>query len=232
MRLSFARFLKIFFSNFFIQTSWSFSVMQGMGFLTSLHLSLPEEQKKTMLATHKGTFNTHPYMSSYIVGATVRAYDEGTYSPNEIKRFISISEKSFASAGDLLFWQTVRPALMLISVILAWHFGIVGPITFIVIYTILHLYHRIQGIYDGYNHGWNVIYRLKSARFTTVQYLFDNLGALACGLLISLISFKTSYLLVLPLTVFFILLLVRRISRVIIIFVMMLLLFLMAWTHL
>ena len=36
MRLGFTRFIKILFSSFFIQTSWSFFSMQGMGFLFTL----------------------------------------------------------------------------------------------------------------------------------------------------------------------------------------------------
>jgi len=232
MRLSTTRFLKILLSNFFIQTSWSFAAMQELGFLTSLKMVLSKDSQKKMIATHKGIFNTHPYMSSYIIGATVRAYDEGIDTPEEIKNFISISEKSFASAGDLLIWQTMRPALLLMATIVSLHFGIVGPILFLVLYTVFHLFHRIKGIYDGYSRGWDVIYCLKSTRFTSVQYLFENLGALSCGLLISLISLQINYLLIVPLSVFFILLLVRGISRVTIIVVFMLLLVLMAWTHL
>jgi PTS system mannose-specific IID component len=206
--------------------------MQELGFLTSLKMVLSKENQKKMLTTHKGIFNTHPYMSSYIIGATVRAYDEGKETPAEIRKFISISEKSFASAGDLLIWQTMRPALLLGSTIVSLHFGIVGPITFLVLYTVFHLFHRIRGIHDGYTRGWDVIYCLKSTRFTSVQYLFENLGALSCGLLISLISLHVNYLLIIPLSVFFILLLIRGISRVIIVIVVMLLIILIAWTHL
>lgn len=232
MRLSTTRFLKILFSNFFIQTSWSFAAMQELGFLTSLKMVLPKENQKKMLATHKGIFNTHPYMSSYIIGATVRAYDEGKDTPEEIRKFISVSEKSFASAGDLLIWQTMRPALLLMSTIISLQFGMVGPITFLVLYTVFHLFHRIKGIHDGYSRGWDVIYCLKSARFTSVQYLFENLGALSCGLLISLISLQLNYFLIVPLSVFFILLLVKGISRVTIMIIVMILLILIAWTHL
>jgi mannose/fructose/N-acetylgalactosamine-specific phosphotransferase system component IID len=232
MRLSTARFLKILFSNFFIQTSWSFAAMQELGFLTSLKMALPKDKNEKIIASHKGIFNTHPYMSSYIIGATVRAYDEGKETPKEIRKFIAITEKSFASAGDLLIWQTMRPALLLMSTIVSLHFGVIGPITFFVLYTVFHLFHRIKGIHDGYTRGWNVIYCLKSTRFTTVQYLFENLGALSCGLLVSLIALKVNYLLIIPLSVFFILLLVKGISRVVTIVIMMLLLVLIAWMHL
>ena len=79
MRLGFARFLKILFANLFIQTSWSFFSMQSMGFLYSLFAGAKKDQRDEIIKTHKGFFNTHPYMSSYIIGATLRAYDEGMF---------------------------------------------------------------------------------------------------------------------------------------------------------
>jgi mannose/fructose/N-acetylgalactosamine-specific phosphotransferase system component IID len=210
MRLSVGRFLKILFSSFFIQTSWSFFSMQGMGFLFNLVIGTRKEEKKHVLKTHQGYFNTHPYMASYIIGATLRAYDEAQASSDEIQKFITVAQTSFASAGDLLFWQTIRPALLLLAVIVGTRYGIIGPLIFLVVFNALHLYHRAQGIWDGYNLGRDVIYRLKSKRFTTVQRVFECLGALCSGLLCALIVLKANYLLLIPLTLLFLILLVRR----------------------
>lgn len=227
MRLGFTRFIKILFSSFFIQTSWSFFSMQGMGFLFTLVSGAEKNQRDKIRKTHKGFFNTHPYMSSYIIGATIRAYDEGKSSPEKIKRFITITQTSFASAGDILFWQTIRPALLLMAAILSIKLGIIGPIIFIVVYNIFHLYHRIQGINDGYNKGWDVIYLLKSKRFTKVQHIFEILGAFFCGLLISLAALKINYLLLIPLTLLFTVLLIKRFWSVLIIITVILLLIIM-----
>lgn len=227
MRLSFTRFIKILLSSFFIQTSWSFFSMQGLGFLFNLINGAKKEHRNKIVKTHKGFFNTHPYMSSYIIGATIRAYDEQKSSSEEIKKFISIAQTSFASAGDLLFWRTIRPALLLLAVILAVKLGIIGPVVFIVVYNIFHLYHRIKGIMDGYNMNTDVIYLLKSKRFTTTRHLFEILGALLSGFLITLISLKLNYLLLIPLTMLFILLLTKRISSVFIVVIAVLLLIIM-----
>jgi len=227
MRLGFARFLKILFSSFFIQTSWSFFSLQEMGFLFTLISGAKKEQKDRIIKTHKGFFNTHPYMSSYIAGATVRAYDDEKSSDEEIKKFTTIAQTSFASAGDLLFWNTLRPALLVLSVILALKSGIIGPIVFLVAYNVFHLYHRINGIREGYNRGKEVIYLLKSKRFTTVQKIFEILGAFCSGLLISVISLKVNYLLVIPLAALFMLLLLKRFSSILIIVVAVLLLLIM-----
>ena len=213
MRLGIARFVKIFFSSLFIQTSWSFLTMQGMGFLVNVINGVRGDKKEEIIKAHKGYFNTHPYMVSYITGATIRAYDEGE-PIEDIRRFITIAQKSFASNGDLLFWQTIRPALLLISAILGIKFGIVGPVLFLITYNIFHLYHRTKGIYDGYNMKWNVIYLLKSRRFSTVQHFFEIIGAFSTGLLFTLVAIKISYLLLIPLTMLFITLIMRRYSAV------------------
>ncbi|UCF70919.1 MAG: PTS system mannose/fructose/sorbose family transporter subunit IID, partial [candidate division WOR-3 bacterium] len=190
MRLGYGRLLRIFFQSLFIQTSWSFPSMQSMGFLSGVLVGTGKDKKAEIMSTQKGLFNTHPYMVSYIIGATVRAYDEGVTSAEEIKRFLSVAQTSFASAGDLLFWRTLRPALLLLAVILGVHYGLIGPLAFLVVYNLFHLFHRIRGIKDGYDMGWDVIYLLKMRRFVLVRRAFEIVGGVLCGLLLSLISME------------------------------------------
>lgn len=223
MRLSFTRFLKILFANFFIQTSWSFFSMQSMGFLYSLFAGAEKDQRDKIIKTHKGFFNTHPYMSSYIIGATLRAYDEGNVFPEETRNFITVAQTSFASTGDLLFWQILRPAMLLIAAILAVKCGVIGPLAFIIAYNAIHLFHRISGIIDGYRMGRDVIYILKAKRFTMVRHIFEILGAFFTGFLISLASLEMNYLLLIPITMLFVLLLLRRFPSVLIILAVFLL---------
>lgn len=217
MRLSLGRLLRIFFQSLFIQTSWSFPSMQSMGFLSDVLVGVGEDKRAEIMKTQKGLFNTHPYMVSYIVGATVRAYDEGKASAEEIKKFIAVAQTSFASAGDLLFWLTLRPALLLAAVILGFHYGVIGPLTFLVVYNVFHLFHRIKGISDGYNLGWDVIYLLSKRRFKTVRLVFEAVGAVLSGFLLSLIAVEVNYLLVIPLTALFLIMLIKRYSAVMII---------------
>lgn len=199
--------------------------MQSMGFLSDLIAGVGEERRAEIIRTQKGLFNTHPYMVSYIVGATVRAYDEGRASADDIRRFVNVAQTSFASAGDLLFWRTLRPALLLLAVILGVHYGIIGPISFLIIYNLFHLFHRMKGIYDGYNRGWDVIYVLKMRRFKFVRETFEVVGAMLSGLLFSLASVNVQYLLIIPLTALFMIMLVRRYSAVLIIISFLLLVF-------
>jgi PTS system mannose-specific IID component len=227
VRLGFFRLVKVFFSSLFLQTSWSFFSMQSMGFLFTLTSGARKEQRSRIMEAHTGFFNTHPYMLSYIVGATLRAHDDGKIPVADIKRFIAITQASFASAGDLLFWRTVRPALLLIATILAVKIGLWGSLVFLVPYNILHLYHRIKGIQEGYTRGPNVIYIIKSTRFVGVRRVFETLGALSCGLLAALVSLHTHALLIIPITALVMLLMVKRLSSVIITIAIMLIMIIM-----
>jgi mannose/fructose/N-acetylgalactosamine-specific phosphotransferase system component IID len=159
-------------------------------------------------------------MSSYIVGATIRAYDRGEKA-EDIVRFISVAQTSFASVGDQLFWQTVRPCLLVVGVILGIQFGWVGPVLFFVLYNILHLYHRGTGLVEGYRRGWDVIYLLKARRITLPQQLGEGLGALALGFLILMAPFNFRALMILPLTGLFLIMLFRKFSAVLIIIIIL-----------
>ena len=195
--------------------------MQAMGFLFSLSRGVKDPGKRREIyRTHKGFFNTHPYMSSYIVGATIRAYDRDEKA-EDIVRFISVAQTSFASVGDQLFWQTVRPCLLLVGVILGMKFGWIGPVLFFVLFNILHLYHRGTGLIEGYRRGWDVIYLLKSRRITLPLRLGESLGALALGFLIILAPFNLRSLMILPLTGLFLIMLFRKFSAVLIIIIIL-----------
>ena len=71
--------------------------------------------------------------------------------------------------------------------------------------------------------GWDVIYLLKKKRFRLVRLIFEAVGALLSGLLISLVAIDVQYLLVIPLTTLFMIMLLRRYSAVLIIISVLLL---------
>ncbi|HEX7319956.1 MAG TPA: PTS system mannose/fructose/sorbose family transporter subunit IID [bacterium] len=221
MRLGFIRFLKLFFSSLFIQSSWSFFSLQAMGFLACLAAGVDKKKRREVIENHKGFFNTHPYMSSYIIGATVRAYDKSE-DPADIKKHATIAQQSFASTGDQLFWQALRPSLLTLGVIAGLKFGLIGPVIFFVAYNMIHIFHRAQGLIDGYRVGWDVIYILKSRRFTLVQRVAESLGAICAGLLPWLLTRSLISLLFMPLAIMFIILLIKRIPAVIVILIIML----------
>lgn len=187
MRLGIGRLLKLTVGSFFIQTSWSFYSMQAMGFNYAVGLGLDRDRRERFLKQHQPFFNTHPYFAGYVIGAFVRAC-ENDDDPAKIVRFTTIAQTSFASTGDILFWQTIRPAALLIAVLLAVTHGALGPLLFLAVYNLFHLYHRVAGIREGYQRGYDVIYLLRAKRITMPQRGFEMIGAFATGLLLSILS--------------------------------------------
>jgi len=219
MRLGITRTIKLTLASFFIQTSWSFSSLQTLGFLFSLLHGARKGERHEFQSNYHKTFDTHPYMASYIIGAVLREHEDKKLAPDRIGHFISIAQTSFATAGDLLFWQTVRPALLLYATILGLKIGIIGPIMAFIVYNSLHFYHRIQGFREGYEKGIDIIYVLRTKRFTIVQRVFEFLGALATGGLIALVTIDFNALLIIPLCLVFIGLLFKRVASTIIIII-------------
>jgi len=188
--------------------------MQGLGFLFNLLSGFDKERVKEILHNHKGYFNTHPYFSGYIIGAIIRAY-ELNESPEKIKKFITISQTTLASIGDTLFWQTIRPALLLVSVILGMKFGLVGPIVFLIVYNILHLYHRAGGFILGYKKGADIIYYLKQKEQKLFR-TFYTIGAISTGLLSVILIKDIGSVILIPFTIIFFILLSKGAPRIII----------------
>ncbi len=165
-----------------LQASWSFSGMQTLGFVTALTSALKDRSKRDLvLKEYKGLFNTHPYMASYMIGAMLRLIEEEHLTGSEIKRFKGIGQGTLATSGDLLFWGTLRPAVSLLAVILTLKFGMIGPLAFLIIYNLFHIYHRFFGIKIGYQMGREVVNIINIKNFTQLQKVGEIGGLLLAG---------------------------------------------------
>lgn len=215
MHIGFFRLIKLFFASLFLQSSWSFYSMQSLGFLFTARAGLDRNKQEKLFQNTRVFFNTHPYMAGYIIGAALRAFERDE-DPEKIKNHIMVGQSAFASAGDTLFWQTIRPALLLVAIIIGLKYGIVGPLLFFVAYNIIHLYHRLAGFIRGYKQGWDIIYILKSPQFTLMQKLFENIGAFFVGLVPIILEENFSLLFLIPLSGIFSLFLWKKISPILI----------------
>lgn len=215
MRIGFFRLIKLFFSSLFLQCSWSFHSMQSLGFLFTARAGLDRNKHEKLLQHTRVFFNTHPYMAGYLIGAVLRAYEKEE-DPEKIKNYIMVGQSAFASAGDTLFWQTIRPSLLLLAIIIGLKFGIAGPLLFFVAFNIIHLYHRLTGFSAGYKKGWDIIYILKTPKFTQTQKLFENLGTFFVGLMLIVLQRNYNLFFLIPLTGIFLLFLWKKIPPILI----------------
>lgn len=175
-----SRQLKVFFSSLLLQASWSFAGLQSLGFI----YSLKSGSKKMNVKRHTDCFNTHPYFATFIIGAVLGIEEAKKRALTEhLRRSKAALESAFASVGDLLFWNLLRPALALIAVILTLKLGLIGPIFFLAAYNIVHIYTRLKGISEGYKKKTEVIDILKNPVIWKLINSLEVVGLFATGLL-------------------------------------------------
>jgi len=215
MRIGLFRLLKLFFVGLFLQASWSFHSMQSLGFLVITMMGI-DKKKNEFLSQHCRTFfNTHPYMAGFIVGAVLNTIDKEN-NLEDLKKHIMVSQSAFASFGDTLFWQTIRPALLVIAIITGVKYGLIGPLIFLLLYNLIHIYFRFYGFITGYKMGWDVIYILKGKDLYWIQRISESIGAFCIGLLPIILDKGLNLLFLIPLSGIFIILLWKRVAPILI----------------
>lgn len=149
----------IFLRTFFLQALWNFERLQNVGFLYILYPVLKQlypdkEKRKQVLLRHIGFFNTNPYMATIIIAMVINAEknialdkEKNIRKPEMIK---SLMAGPVAAIGDSFFWGTWRPFVSFVAILLVilsmnmftirylW----IVPITFIVLYNVVHLFFR------------------------------------------------------------------------------------------
>lgn len=145
----------------FIQSSWNFNNMQGIGMFYASYPAL----KKLDIA-EKGMrhfsryFNTNPYMAGVVVGVALH-YEEqrGEHLSSEYKDTLA---SFFGAIGDAFFWASFRPAIFALGVTMYF----VEPLRPLCLWLPLGIYivvtqgARFYGLYLGYVHGMAVVQRV------------------------------------------------------------------------
>ncbi|MCG6533511.1 MAG: PTS system mannose/fructose/sorbose family transporter subunit IID [Syntrophales bacterium LBB04] len=160
---------KIFISSFFIQGSFNYRGMQNLGFAFAM---LPlakglEADKKSLIAfltRHLQLFNTHPYLSSPIVGSVVqleidhRGSDEVGPLAVNLKNALT---GPYAALGDSFFWGAMKPMAAIFAVLVALQQSLLAPFALLVLYNPAHLLVRSTGFVAGYRHGKEGIFFIR-----------------------------------------------------------------------
>jgi PTS system mannose-specific IID component len=189
----------IVFRSFLIESAWNYERLTNIGFLFSLggvirRLFKSGEQKSRVMIRHLQSFNTHPFMASYILGmVTARESRLRDTSLNEDEEeHITMLKRStmgpLAAIGDALFWSAVRPIASLIAVaivlvgfpnvkIMIW-----GPVVFLVAFNLPHLVCRVQGVFQGYVRGTRIIKDIQGWNVPRLVYRLHYLGIAILGI--------------------------------------------------
>jgi PTS system mannose-specific IID component len=163
--------LKVLAGSFFLQASWSFERMQGLGFAAAISPALKElyaadeEKMREALKRHLVFYNAHPYMASPVLGACVRLEErarDGEAAVDSAARFKKLITGAYGAIGDSFFWGSVRPLASIIGIIATILWGVWGPLVFLVLYNLVHLWTRFRGLQKGLELGDGVVSYIKS----------------------------------------------------------------------
>jgi mannose/fructose/N-acetylgalactosamine-specific phosphotransferase system component IID len=182
--------LRLTIRSFFVQTGFSYDRMMALGFAwilgavaKKLYSSLAERQE--FLGRHLDSFNANPYLVGYAVGAVTRLEETKT-PPEQIRRFKESLRGPLGALGDNLIWQNLRPALLILGLILTSRYGIYGVLTFFVLFNCYQIYVRARGVVKGYRLGLKVSSDLTRGHLQGVAKWSGRMGAVLFGFILVL----------------------------------------------
>ncbi|MCU0643235.1 MAG: PTS system mannose/fructose/sorbose family transporter subunit IID [bacterium] len=161
--------VKIFLRSFYIQSTWNSERLLGLGFCFCLipvarKLFKSESELIDFLNRHLEFFNSHPYLSTYALGAVTNIEQQAIQKNWQDKRPITVFKTRIVgplgAIGDTLFWQIIRPAFGVLAIAMLFLFGIWGSLSYLLLYNIPHFYVRIKGLIDSYIKGFDVVREL------------------------------------------------------------------------
>lgn len=198
MRIDRFTMFKVFLRSFFIQSAWSFEKMQGLGFAAAIAPAIKSIYKDKAQACeaikrHMVFYNAHPYMGSPILGAVIKLEqetNEGKRDSGEVALFKKSLIGPYGAIGDTFFWGSVRPLASVLGVLSALIWGFWGPVVFLIVYNIFHLWMRWFGLQKGYNLGEDIVEYIKSLELPEWALRIRLVTAGFLGILTAVLSFK------------------------------------------
>ena len=139
---------KVWWRHQFLQGSWNYERMQNGGWCYSIipaikKLYSNKEDQIAALKRHMEFYNTHPYVSSPVMGVTLALEEEKANGENVEDTAIQGVKVGMmgplAGVGDPVFWFTVRPILGALGASLALSGSIVGPLLFFVVWNLVRI---------------------------------------------------------------------------------------------
>jgi len=189
--------------SFTIQASWNYERMLGLGFLFSMmpglrKVSSSDGALRERASRHIEFFNSHPYMTSYALGSSLKLEEEhitdGGVDEEVIRRWKKALLSPLGSLGDSLFWKSFRPLCGVLGVLLSLLTGWIGPVVYLIVYNSLHLYVRTRGIFYGYAKGRDAMAEFSRALYRRFPSWFEDLICILIGCLMVLLYRGTPYL--------------------------------------
>ena len=157
--------LKVWFRHQYLQGSWNYERMQNGGWCFSMipaikKLYTNKDDQIAALKRHMEFYNTHPYVSSPVIGVTLALEeDRANGAPVEDAAIQGVKVGMMgplAGVGDPVFWFTLRPLLGALGAGLAMSGNIMGPILFFVAWNVIRLAFEWYTQEFGYKLGTSI----------------------------------------------------------------------------
>lgn len=168
MKLSRTVLLQVLSRSFLLQASWNYEQMQSLGLLYALAPALRRYYRDAALLSayrrHLEYFNTHPYLAPTVIGAVLKLEEltqQGVEAGFSISEFKSALVAPCAAMGDAFFWGAARPVAAVIALLWAFHGSFWGPVLFVLLFNLPHIWFRVLGLIKGYGGGVRVVSSLQ-----------------------------------------------------------------------
>ena len=157
--------LAVWFRHQYLQGSWNYERMQNGGWCFSMIPAIKKlypnkEDQIAALKRHMEFYNTHPYVSSPVIGVTLALEeDRANGAPVEDAAIQGVKVGMMgplAGVGDPVFWFTLRPLLGALGASLAMGGSIMGPILFFVAWNVIRLAFEWYTQEFGYKLGTSI----------------------------------------------------------------------------
>ena len=185
--------VKSFIRSNFLQGSWNFERMQGLGYcfgMVPIIKRLYEGQARAdALKRHLEFYNTQPFVTAPIIGITAAMEEQkanGKDIPDGVINGIKVGMMGpLAGVGDPIFWGTLRPMLAALGASLAIGGSLMGPILFFVLFNLVRLGFRWYGIQYGYAKGTDIVKDVAGNKLQKITEGASILGLFVMGALVS-----------------------------------------------
>jgi mannose/fructose/N-acetylgalactosamine-specific phosphotransferase system component IID len=181
---------RLYLKSFFVQAGFTYERLLAFGFVWILaplakQLFTSAEERRDFLKRHLSGFNANPYLAGYALGAVTKLEEEKTY-PQQIIRFKELMQSPLGAVGDNLIWQNLKPALLVLGIVLIAKIDIYGALAVWMTFNCYQIYLRARAIRKGYLLGLDVYSDLGRGHLQIMTKWSSRMGAVLLGLFLVL----------------------------------------------
>lgn len=177
----------------YLQGSWNYERMQNGGWAFSIipaikRLYPNKADQVAALKRHLEFYNTHPYVSSPVMGVTLSLEEQranGIAVDDAAIQGVKIGMMGpLAGVGDPVFWFTARPILGALGASLALSGSIMGPLLFFIVWNVIRFAFMWYTQEFGYKVGTKITEDLSGGLLSKVTTGASILGMFIIGALV------------------------------------------------